>query len=368
MSKSNGKKILMLATDAFGGHGGIAKFNRDFLKALCSHPNDINIVAIPRQMPNTTEQLPTKLTYVTTGLNSKFKYVTTVLNTLSGTQFDGVICGHINLLPVAFLAHIWAKVPMVLIIHGIDAWKPTNNQLTNYLVRKINAFISVSELTKQRFLSWAKLKNSKNFVLPNTIDLERYTPGPKSPALLDRYDLDGKVVLMTLGRLAANERYKGIDEVLEVLPELKRKIPNLTYLIVGDGTDRSRLEKKASSLGLNKHVIFTGLVSEQEKVEHYRLADAYVMPGYGEGFGIVYLEAMGCGIPVVASKMDASREAVRNGMLGLLVDPYDLKDIKHGILEALKRSKGIPKGLEYFSYTNFEQKVHHIVDDILSKL
>jgi phosphatidylinositol alpha-1,6-mannosyltransferase len=92
------------------------------------------------------------------------------------------------------------------------------------------------------------------------------------------------------------------------------------------------------------------------RADHYRLANAYVMPGRGEGIGIVCLEALVRGVPVVASQVDGGREVVRDGALGILVDPNDFKDIKCGILKALERPKDIvPDGLEYFSYTNFEQ-------------
>ena len=88
-----------------------------------------------------------------------------------------------------------------------------------------------------------------------------------------------------------------------------------------------------------------GLISEVEKADHYRLADAYVMPGWGEGFGIVYLEAMACGMPVVASKIDGSREAVRHGALGILVDPSDQEDIKAMFLRRSIVSKAwFPRG------------------------
>jgi phosphatidylinositol alpha-1,6-mannosyltransferase len=113
--------------------------------------------------------------------------------------------------------------------------------------------------------------------------------------------------------------------------------------------------------------VFAGYIPEREKADHYRLADAYVMPGRGEGFGIVYLEALACGVPVVASKLDGSREAVRDGALGILVDPNDAEGIKGGILEALARPKGVVlEGLEYFSYANFEQRAHHIIDKVLA--
>lgn len=359
-------RILVLTPDAFGRHGGMAKFDRDLITALCAHPECTQVVAIPRLMPNPPGPLPAKLTYVTAGLNSKLRYVVAALNVVrSNPRFDLTFCPLINLLPIAFLLRPWVRAPIVAVVRGVDAWKPTSRRVTNYLVGKIDAFIAVSELTKQRFLGWAKLDSDKAFLLPPAIDLEAFRPGPKDAALLDRYGLTGKTVLMTLGRLASDERYKGFDEILELLPTLSTEIPNVAYLIVGDGSDRSRLEKKARALGVHDRVVFAGLISEAEKADHYRLADTYVMPGWGKGFGIVYLEAMACGIPVVASKVDGSREAVRHGALGIMVDPSNQQDIKAGVLEALNRPKGVvPKGLDYFFYGNFERRLHRIVENI----
>jgi phosphatidyl-myo-inositol dimannoside synthase len=99
-----------------------------------------------------------------------------------------------------------------------------------------------------------------------------------------------------------------------------------------------------------------------EKADHFRLADAYVMPSRGEGFGFVFLEAMACGIPVIGSVADGSREALINGALGTLIDPDDAESIRRAVLAAVRRPREIPKGLEYFSYANFERRVRHIVD------
>lgn len=356
----------MLLTDAFGGTGGISLCNRNLLTALCSHPACEGVVAIPRLMPHPCEALPVKLTYVTGGINGKSRYVLTVLRTLLKFHgFDLVVCGHINLIPIACLLRGLLGTPVLLVIHGIDAWKPTTSRITNYLVNNVDAFISVSRVTKKRFLEWADLPEGKGFVLPNAVHADRYGSGPKCPGLLDRYGLKNKTVLLTVGRLSAYERYKGFDETLELLPELKVEIPNVAYLIVGDGSDRQRLEAKAVSLGVADRVVFAGYIPETEKADHYRLADAYVMPGSGEGFGIVFLEAMACGIPVVASKADGSREAVRDGELGIIVDPANRDEVKAGILKALKEGKrGVPEGLSFFSYENFSRRVHKIIDEI----
>lgn len=409
-------QILALVTDAFGGHGGIAKFNRDLLSALCAASGVEKVTALPRLLPEPAGALPAKLDYVTSGVGGKFRYVLALLRTAFRCPCSAlIVCGHINLLPLAFLAsHILklritnhqsriTPVPFVLIIHGIDAWQPTRSRLLNRLARKVDVVVAVSEFTRKKFWDWAQPRCARHFILPNCVDLSRFTPGPKNPQLVDRYGLHNRTVLLTLARLSAQERYKGIDEVLEVLPGLAKQIPNLTYLIVGDGNDRERLVQKARALGLQvkmtadiqlstfniQHstrksqqpisksqlpspnsdlptpvpaVIFTGRIPESEKVDHYRLADAFVMPGWGEGFGIVYLEAMACGVPVVASKADASREVVRDGELGIAVDPKSPAEIRDGILRALQQKQRlVPEGLDRFSRRNFTLRVQEII-------
>jgi phosphatidyl-myo-inositol dimannoside synthase len=360
-------KILVLIPDAFGGRGGIAKFNSDFLTALCTYPNSKEVIAIPRKVVDLINLLPNKLNYIVAGSKGKLSFIIAILQTLKyNTKFDLIICGHINFIPLAYLIHVWTKAPFYLILHGYEAWQPSPSWLVNNLLKKVNGIICVSELTKQRFLRWTKLENIQEFILPNTVNLEGFTPGVKNHELIKRYKLESKTIIMTLGRLDSSERYKGFDEVLNVLPNLISEIPNLVYMIVGEGCDRERLEAKVKSLDIEQHVVFTGFIQEPEKADHYRLADAYVMPSKGEGFGIVYLEAMACGIPTVASKVDGSREAVRNGLLGILVNPDDPEEIKAGIIEALKRPKGIvPEGLDYFSDENFERRCHNIIHQIM---
>ena len=136
---------------------------------------------------------------------------------------------------------------------------------------------------------------------------------------------------------------------------------------MGDGSDRRRLEEKARTLGTEDKVVFAGYISESEKADHYRLADVYVMPSQGEGFGFVYLEAMACGIPVVASSCDGSKEAVMDGKLGLLVNPRDRQEIKETTLKALKTPKAVPEGLRYFSFESFIQRLEPVLSRTIRK-
>jgi len=136
-------------------------------------------------------------------------------------------------------------------------------------------------------------------------------------------------------------------------------------VIAGDGSDRPRLEAKVRDRNLGAHVVFTGYVPEAEKRDLYRAAQAFAMPGHGEGFGIVYLEAMACGVPVIASTMDGSREAVRDGALGLMVNPGDAAALRAALRTALTQPKGVvPPGLDYFDLRHFNERVHGVVDQL----
>ena len=361
-------KILALVPDAFGGHGGIALYNRDLLSAICRLKIASEVIAIPRVMPHQSEPLPDGLTYITTALNSKVKYVFHVLLTvLLNRGFRLIVCGHMNLLPLAIMVKMITHAPLLLEIYGIEAWNQPNMLFLRHLLKRVNCIISISEHTKRRFLEWSGVREENIQVLPNAINTSLYGMGPKNPALLDRYGLRGKTVLMTLGRLVSEEGYKGFDEIIDILPELSKEIPNIAYLIVGDGSDRRRLEEKARTLGTEDKVVFAGYISESEKADHYRLADVYVMPSQGEGFGFVYLEAMACGIPVVASSCDGSKEAVMDGKLGLLVNPRDRQEIKETTLKALKTPKAVPEGLRYFSFESFIQRLEPVLSRTIRK-
>jgi len=174
-------------------------------------------------------------------------------------------------------------------------------------------------------------------------------------------------MILTLGRLATSEQYKGIDEILEAMPSLLKLYPNLLYVIAGDGDDKKRLIEKVSSLNLNLSVKFLGFVPEESKADLYRSADVFVMPSRGEGFGFVFLEALACGTPVIASTKDGSLEAVRYGELGQAVDPDDQAALIEALIYSLKRPRGIPRGLDYFSYPEFKRRVERAISLVIRK-
>ena len=355
-------KILMFLHDAYGGHGGIAQFNRDVIDGLAADPRVSRIVALPRKPGIAGERLPAKLDWRREAGGGLATYLRAGAMAIARERPDLVISAHIRLLPAAWLAACLARVPLWLMIFGIDAWERPHNPLLTWLTRRAGRVISISDTTTARFQTWARIPPARIQLLPCSIDLDRFQPGPADPALIARYGLAGRRVLFTFGRLVSRERAKGMDEVMEAMPGLLADLPDLVYLIGGDGPDRPRLAAKAESLGLGARVIFAGRIAEEEKVAHYRLADAYVMPSRGEGFGIVLLEAMASGLPALASAKDGGREALLDGKLGLLVDPDDPASVAAGIRAVLARPKGRPAGLEHFSTAAFRARVASLLD------
>jgi phosphatidylinositol alpha-1,6-mannosyltransferase len=361
-------RILVMTTDCFGGHGGIAQYNRDLCTALAQHPQCTEVRVMARNQPAPPGPLPPGVVQDAASAGGKRAFVEACLRAAAHARYDLLVCGHVNLLPVAALVEAVQRVPVVLMVYGIEVWKAPPGRLNRLLVERTRHLASISAITRDRMRAWAQMRRATDHILPNAIHLQNYAVGPKPAELLRRYGLQGHRVLLTLARLDAAERYKGVDEVLEELAVLQKDEPTLRYVVAGDGTDKPRLMDKARSLGVGQHVVFTGRVAEAEKADHYRLADAFAMPGRGEGFGFVFLEALACGIPVVASRLDGSREAVRDGMLGTLVDPDNRAELRAGLLGALRAPRGtVPDGLKYFEMANFTARTHTMVDAVFAQ-
>jgi glycosyltransferase involved in cell wall biosynthesis len=355
-------RILTFLHDAFGGRGGIAKFNRDLLQSLCSHPAVTEVVCLPRVIVDPLEPMPGKLRYWSWTANTNWRYALGEAAVLTDPRwFDLIICGHVRLLRLMAPLRLRRAAPMGLILHGVDAWEPFGGDRVLREAHKLDWFLAVSDFTKQKFLGWTGLAPEKGLVVPNAVDLSAFTPGPKDDRLLERYGLRGKKVLMGMARLDTRERYKGFDEVMEAMPGLLTRHPDLAYLICGDGTDKQRLQEKAAALGIADKVVFTGYVAEEEKVATYRLGDVFLLAGWGEGFGIVLIEAMACGVPAIASNLDASAEAVMNGEFGLVCNPKDPADLTRAIETALARPNHVPEGLDTFSDRAFEKRIHSMI-------
>jgi glycosyltransferase involved in cell wall biosynthesis len=254
-----------------------------------------------------------------------------------------IISTHLHFGPLAQLAQRGFGTPYVLVAHGIDAWG-LNNASRQKALRNANLVLAVSHYTRERLINETGIDANRVKILPNTFAQEKFKISPKSPQLLRRYGLEATTpVILTVCRLAGTEGYKGYDQIIKALPEIRHSVPNVRYLLVGKGSDRPRIEKLIAEVGVQETVILAGFVPDEELADHYNLCDIFAMPSQAEGFGIVYLEALACGKPVLAGSKDGSRDALADGELGLLVNPDDKKEIAAEIIRVLRREHSHPQ-------------------------
>jgi glycosyltransferase involved in cell wall biosynthesis len=357
-------KVLALVTDAFGGFGGIAQYNRDFLRALANSDvvQDVNV--LPRGGDKPIPPLPACVRQQPAVKNKILYSLRALRASLAGP--DIIICGHLFMAPLAVVlmkvcgARLWIQV------HGIEAWEELPPLYQKSIVFA-DLITSVSRYTRRRLLHWAEVNRNTVKILPPTVSARRFAPAAKPTTLMASHDLVGKKIILTISRLAKSEGYKGQDRVIRVLPDILRKHSNAVYLIGGDGDDRHRLEELAFSMGLANHVKFIGMIRESDLADTIRLADVFVMPSTGEGFGIVFLEALRCGIPVVAGNQDGSRDPLADGTLGQLVDPENSSDLSNAICSALlEPQKPNLEESGRFRPCNFNAHVGLLLDHLIS--
>ncbi len=325
-------------------------------------PETKSVDVVPRVKRFEVGQTPPKVNFFAEVIGSRWRFFWRSLQ-LAFSRPNLFVCGHINLLPVAAPLAFFMRRPLVLVVYGIDVWEPLGF-VTTMLLKLVTRIWSISAITRDRMNDWAKLPLDRYALLPNAIHLDRYGDGPRDAALLAKHDIPSDaVIILTVARLAGFERYKGIDEVIAAMSELRKTHSRLYYAVVGDGSDRARLEAVAEKSGMGDRIRFAGLASEAEKLAWLRSANAFVMPGRGEGFGFVFLEALASGTPAVGSLLDGSREALMDGALGVLADPTDLQSVASSVLVAIDTPRGINPSLSHFSFDAFVSRlVRHSQD------
>lgn len=249
---------------------------------------------------------------------------------------EHVIGTHLNFGPVAHAAKRAFGTPYTLVAHGIDV----NERLSSARRTALGAadrVIAVSAWTRQRLQDLGGIEPGRIVVVPNTVDEARFSVAARPEKLASRYNLQpGEKVVLTVARLDAREGYKGYDRIVRALPAVRAACGPVRFILAGKGDDRTRVQEIARNLGIEHAVTCAGFVADEEMADHYRLADVFAMPSTGEGFGIVFLEALACGTPVVAGNCDGSVDALDGGRLGRLVDPMSVEAIGAAIIGLLQ--------------------------------
>lgn len=175
--------------------------------------------------------------------------------------------------------------------------------------------------------------------LPNGISKSSFKklPGAYKNKVYKKYHLQGKFILAYVGRI---QRYKGLDQVISVLPELKKMMPDILFLAIGkDVGDQKRLEQLAEKSRVRENVLFAGPVSEDEKLALLDLSKIFVFPSEWEAFGIVVLEAMARGKAIVSSRTEGGRYLIKEGHNGFLFDYQNKKELLHKLMLLLQKDR-----------------------------
>ena len=197
---------------------------------------------------------------------------------------------------------------------------------------------AVSAATAAELCRVFDVNHQRVTVLPNGVDLARFKPSASDEALRTQLRLTGKRVLVTVARLVPR---KGIDRMIEALPAIAAAIPDVHYLIVGDGVQREELRRLAATYRVTNRITFVGELPQQQVPRYLALAELFVMPnrrlpnGETDGFGLVFLEANACRLPVIGGRAGGVPEVIVHGETGLLVDGTSVPDITAAVIRVL---------------------------------
>jgi phosphatidylinositol alpha-1,6-mannosyltransferase len=355
-------RILALMTDAFGGYGGIAQYNRDFVAALAAAPGVEAVDVLPRIAPDTVGALPDRVTQHPARRN-KLIYSLAALAAANANRPDVVLNGHLYHGPLARIIARRTGARMISQLHGTEVSQKLHNRHVAPLAHS-DIVLTVSRDTLGLLRDQVLSEPDNGMVLANTVQPE-FTPGDRQAARA-RFGLGNQSVLLSVGRLDQRERYKGHNRIIELLPALRASGRDVIYLIAGMGDDQPRLEALAARHNVSPWVRFLGKVPYKHLPDLYRAADLFVLPSTGEGFGIVFLEAMACGTPALGLAVGGAPDALGDGELGYCVTAENLPA---ALAKALDDPRPDPHNLHdavqaRFGQTAFRSRVASIIGSL----
>lgn len=363
------KKILFLTLKVFSTTGGIEKVCRIAGKALYESDFSVKIFSMYDAIMPNEKYFPLQI--FTGFCNNKISFI--LKSFREGIRNKIVILSHINLLSIGYFIKLFSpKTQLVLFAHGIEVWQPLS-VIKKKMLKKCDKILAVSNYTKNKLTEVNDVNAAKCDVLNNCLDPffaeEENVDGYNT--LYDKYKLSkDNFILLTVTRIAADEQYKGYDKVIDAMSKIIKDFPNVRYIIAGkyDLSEKNRLDSLVEKNNLSHAIIFTGFISDKQLSAYYRMADVFIMPSVGEGFGIVFIEAMYYGLPVIAGNKDGSVDALLNGRLGLMVDPDKEEEIILAVKKIINdRTDFIPDNnmlMEKFGYSIYKENVKEILQNL----
>ena len=355
---------LLLCPELFARESGIQRVMRLYLKALCESTEDpgrVDLVVLnDRELPagRLAAYSNDRLRYRLACDKRKGHFLWAAVH--GASDIDRLICGHLGQLVAAWMGRaLNPTLDYYLVAHGIEVWKPYT-ALERMALRRARRILCVSEFTRREMQRQIELPDWKFAIVPNALDPFFEQAGPPSP---DAGAVAAPVVL-TVARLDAAERYKGVDHLIQSFPAVVRAIPGSQLRIVGAGNDVPRLVALAQSRGVAEAVKFDGALDDEHVRQAYRDCALFALPSRAEGFGIVFLEAMASGKPCLGARAGATPEVIDDAS-GVLVDYGDIDQLAAQLVRALRRewnSEQIRARADQFSYPVFKECLNRAME------
>jgi len=367
-------KVLFLTLKTFSFTGGIEKVCRSLCRVMydLSEEGLIQSTVFSMYDKNTDRDSRYLSKQQFHGFGGR-KELFVIQSFLYGLKADVILLSHIHLINIVyFIKKIHPHKKIYLLAHGIEIWKKLSDPKLKML-NQLDKIICVSAFTAQKIREMHRIPAARLEVLNNCLDpfYHLSTQFEKPKVLLDRYHLNNEnLILFSLSRLSSSEKYKGYDHTIELLPKLLKTYPNLIYLLGGkwDAIEKKRLDDLIEKNNLKNHIRMVGFIDETELTEHFLLSDLFILPSKKEGFGIVFIEAVASGLRVIAGNKDGSVDALRNGTLGVLIDPDDPQGILKNICNLLQHTqtetekKNLQeKCLQAFGYPHYLNSVKNLL-------
>lgn len=269
------------------------------------------------------------------------------------------------LIPQGLVAAVYKKffnhrIRVVSTSHGSDLMALKGflfDRIKKFVVRQSDKVTAVSTALKEevrRLVPGVSVE-----VLPMGVDTARFTPDHYSEAIKTRYGIRGALFLF-VGRLSEE---KGTEYLIRAMPEVLRKFPLAKLLLIGGGPLEDRLKRLCLDLNVQANVIFVGAVQHESLPAYYATADVLIGPSLREGFGLVFVEAMACGCPVIVSELPGISDIIKNEETGLCCRPADSLDIAQKIIFLLEN----PQLRQTFRQKGREQVVAKFRWDMIAK-
>jgi phosphatidylinositol alpha-1,6-mannosyltransferase len=282
--------------------------------------------------------------------------------------------------PLGLFLDQWFKIPFVVYAHGNEILRALHGSWEKpRIALRLAARIFANSHFTRDLVCRANVDPAKVDIIHPGCDVERFQPRKANAEFRRRLlgNRDKDRVILTVGSLVAR---KGSDMVIRALPLVLQKIPNVTYLIVGNGPYRAQLEKLAVEMKVQDRVVFAGQVNNEDLCDVYAIGDVFIMPSREqqdlcdvEGFGIVFIEANACGLPVIGGRSGGISDAVLDGSTGLVVRPEDVNEIAQSLVTLLSNrelaarlgQQGRARAVEEFQWKAIADKVQGVLDSVV---